>query len=135
MANGGWYGTQEEWNRIEAPLELVDPELDQFARRYGLIITKNHKDWPERSIAWGGEIRCLLQIFLADETKLTWNLWLCASQDRSGKRYWKMEMPRREVPMAEIAKDISELLENGKRKLDEWSRQPETLELVTTLGR
>ena len=27
MGNGGWYGTDEEWKRIEAPVKLLDSEL------------------------------------------------------------------------------------------------------------
>ena len=89
MANGGWYGTKEEWDRIEAPLKLLDPELERFARKYELLVTKNHKDWPERSVRWGDDIGCLIQLYLVDETKLTLNLWICTFQDRGDARYWK----------------------------------------------
>jgi hypothetical protein len=60
VGNGGWYGTNEEWNRIEAPLKLLDSELDRFARKHRLRVTKNLEDWPERSLVWGNDVRCLI---------------------------------------------------------------------------
>ena len=53
MANGGWYGTKEEWQRIEKPLLEIDSIVDDFANELSLSVSKNHKDWPERSIEWG----------------------------------------------------------------------------------
>jgi hypothetical protein len=135
MANGGWCGTDEEWRRIEAPLKLLDPELDQFAREHGLTVTKNLKDWPERSVVWGADVRCMIQVFLVDQTALTLSLWICASQDRDGSRFWKNEMPREEKQASEMAADLFDLLEAGKRKLDYWSAHPEVLEFATNLGR
>jgi hypothetical protein len=46
MANGGWYGTDEEWQRLEGPLLGIDPVLEQFALEHGVAVTKNHKDSP-----------------------------------------------------------------------------------------
>ncbi len=50
MANGGWYGTPEEWKRIERPLLDLDPAIAEFARKIGLTVSKNPKDEPERSL-------------------------------------------------------------------------------------
>lgn len=134
MANGGWYGTAEEWNRIEAPLKALDPDLGSFAGKYGLNVTKNRKDWPERSLAWEADVRCLIQIYLVDESLLTLNLWICTSQDRNGSRFWKREMLRKEVQLPEMARDLLSALETGKRKLDLWSAHPEELEFATKLA-
>ena len=134
MANGGWYGTDEEWRRIEAPLKLLDPELDRFASKRDLTVTKNFKDWPERSLAWGTDVRCLIQVFLTDQSALTFNLWICASQDRGGSRFWKKEMPCKESQASEIARDLFQLLEAEKQKLDHWSMHPEELEFATKLS-
>jgi len=134
MANGGWYGTAQDRERIEGPLKLLDPELDRFASKYGLQVTKNLKDWPERSLVWGTDVRCLIQVFLVDESGLTLNLWICASQDRDGSRFWKKETSRKEVQVSEMARDLFDLLEAGKRKLDHCSAHPEELEFATKLG-
>ena len=50
MANGGWYGTKEEWERIERQLLEIDPIITGFAGDYGLNVTKNHEGCPERSM-------------------------------------------------------------------------------------
>src|SRR5580698_8569922 len=93
MANGGWYGTEEEWNHIEAPIAAIDADLEEFSRKHGIAITKNLKDWPERSLSWNvGDVRCLIQVYLKSEKMLTLNFWICASQDRGSDRYWKREM-------------------------------------------
>lgn len=134
MANGGWYGTQEEWERIESPLLEIDPIIDDFANEIGLCISKNHKDWPERSIEWGKEVRCLIQLYLADEKSLTFNLWLCASQDRGDKRYWKQETPVKEKQVSDFEGNLASLLREGREKLLNWSENSEQLEFATTLG-
>jgi hypothetical protein len=133
MANGGWYGTKEEWDRIEAPLKLLDYEINRFADRHGLNVTKNLKDWPERSLTWGHDVRCLMQIYLADQEKLTLHLWICASQDRANKRYWKREFLIHEATAFDVEKSLFETLESGKRQLDLWSTHPDELEFATEL--
>ena len=122
MANGGWYGTQEEWDQIEKPLLEVDPILEQFAKENGLTVTRNLKDWPERSMVWGNDVRCLIQLYLVDEELLTFNLWLCASQDRGSKRYWKHETPIKETQTAEFKDTFFAQLVEGHQKLLRWSK-------------
>lgn len=135
MANGGWDGTKQEWKRAEAPLKFMDPELKRFARKHGLTLTKNAKEWPERSLAWETDVRCGIQIFLVDQAALTFNFWICAIQDRDDNRFWKQEYLRKEVQAVEIANSLGELLETGKRKLDHWSAQPAELEFAIKIQR
>jgi len=127
MANGYWHGTSEEWARVEAPLHLLDPALEDFARQHGLAVTRNAKDWPDRAIAWGAPVRCLIQVFLADAAAATYTLWISASQHRAGDRYWRHETLRKQIAAAALAPDLPALLEAGKRKLDAWSADPATL--------
>lgn len=134
MANGGWYGTKEEWERIEGPLLEVDPIIDAFAKEHALSVTRNHKDWPERSIVWGNEVRCLIQLYLADEASLTFNLWLCASEDRGKKRYWKQETPIKQMRVPDFRNDLAYQLREGRKKLVEWTMNKGQLEFATTLG-
>ena len=133
MANGGWYGTDEEWERLEKPLLEVDPIMEGLARKFGLAVSRNHKNWPERSIEWEDNVSCLIQLYLVDDKKLTFNLWLCASQDRHGKRYWKQETPVKEKTIDAFKEDLGRLLEEGRRKLLEWSNDESLLEFVGTL--
>jgi hypothetical protein len=135
MANG-WYGTHEEWERLEAPLKLLDPGLGSFAHTHGLTVTKNSKHGrPERSIIWGDDVRCLVQLFLASESVPTLNLWICASQDRDGNRYWKNEMLRREVQASDLVLELRDILEAGIRQLNQWSAHPDQLQFATELGK
>jgi hypothetical protein len=122
MANGGFYGTEEQWRRMEAPLISIDPVLESFASSYGLRVTKNHKDTVERSIDWyrDSETRCLIQIWLVDQEMLTFNFWICASQDRRRARYWRTEMPVKEKPVSEFEADLPQLLESAYQKLTTW---------------
>lgn len=134
MANGEYFGTKKEWLRLEAPLLEVDPVIEQFAKENGLSVGKNHKDWPERSLIWGNEVRCLIQLYLASEEALTFNLWLCASQDRDGKRYWKQETPIKAKPVSEFKDQLPALLREGRDKLISWSQNPSTMEFATDIG-
>jgi hypothetical protein len=44
MANGGWHGTEEEWQRREAPLLSIDPILEQFALEHGFAVSNKRTD-------------------------------------------------------------------------------------------
>jgi hypothetical protein len=134
MANGGWYGTEEEWQRLEAPLLSIDLALEQFASEHGFAVSKNHKDNPERSIRWGTNPSCLIQIYLEHDSGPTWNLWLCCSEDRGDSRYWRKEMPIRDEPIEGFRERLPNLLEDGFKQLEEWKAQPEELEFATKLS-
>jgi len=131
MASGGWYGTKDEWARLESPLIEVDPILSEFAKEFGLEMRKNFKDWPERSFEWGVSIRRLIQLYLADEKLLTFNLWLCASQDRGTKRYWKQVSTVKGLPISEFKDSLATLLRDARKTLESWSETD--LELATNL--
>jgi len=63
-------------------------------------------EWPERSIRWGSRPSRLIQLYLKDSSTLTHNLWICASEDRDGTRYWKKAMLREGIAIEEIAGDL-----------------------------
>jgi hypothetical protein len=132
MANGGWYGTKEEWARLESPLIEVDPIIHSFAAEFGLEVTKNYKDEPERSIIWGGGIRRLIQLYLVDKKQLTFNLWLCASQDRNGSRYWKQESPVKAQTISSFKDSLPMILRDSRSLLESWGEND--LELATKVG-
>jgi hypothetical protein len=43
-------GTDDEWDRMEAPLKSVAGVLAEFAAAHGMQMTKNYHEWPERSL-------------------------------------------------------------------------------------
>lgn len=133
MANGGWYGTREEWGRIEKPLLDLDSIIDDFVKEAGLTASKNHKDLPERSIEWSKEVRCLIQLYLVEKS-LTFNLWLCALEDRGGKRFWKQQTPIKQKQVSEFKDDLASQLRAGHRKLLDWSNNKDQLEFAAKLG-
>ena len=125
--------TKAEWERIEKPLLDVDPIIEEFSKEFSLAMSKNNKDWPERSIVWGKEVRCLIQLYLADAKSLTFNLWLCASKDRGSKRYWKQETPIKQKQVPEFKDDLASQLRAGRKKLLDWSNNKDQLEFETKL--
>lgn len=128
----GFHGPQAQWETLEMPLRTLDGELRAFAERRGLSVSSNSRNWPDRSIAWGGSIRRLIQIYLADDDLVTYSFWLCASEDRGNKRYWRRQFLKEAVLIEEIAGDLPSLLEQGWELLEGWTS--ETLEFATTLS-
>jgi len=119
----GFDGSQEEWKRMEGPLLEIDPILNAFGNRHAMNLSKNYHDWPERSLVWGDDIRRLIQIYLENEKAMTWNVWLCASQDRAVGRFWKNQFLRRAVPFHEIRSNLEELLGEARNIVTTWSER------------
>jgi len=116
----GHHGTEEEWKRLEGPLRDVDAPIEAFAKRHGMAISRNYHNSPERSLRWGSDPERLIQIYLEDEQLLTWNLWLCASQDRGRQRFWRNQMLRHNAPMSEIRPVIEQLLDEALSIVGSW---------------
>lgn len=53
MANGGHWESRAAWRRAEAPLLEIDHVIDELASIHGVRVTRNLRDWPERSMRWG----------------------------------------------------------------------------------
>ena len=119
----GFQGSELEWQRIEAPLLRVDSTLEMFASAHGLAISKNYHNHPERSLTWGTGLRRLIQLYLADSRLLTFNIWLCASQDRGSSRYWKQEFLFKEQSIDIFFSTLPSLLSEAYRKLDSWTAE------------
>ncbi len=116
MANG-FMGSREAWDRLEAPLLLLDSMLQSAANRYGLQLRKNHKA-PERSLLGASVIQYLFQIFPADEAAPRFNVWICAFQDRPDGRYWKTETVLRNADAHQITESV---LEQSLKRLLSWN--------------
>ena len=129
----GYHGTKEEWRRLEAPLREIDAALELFAKRHNMALSRNYHSWPERSLCWGADPERLIQIYLEDEQRLTWNLWLCASEDRGGQRFWKQQSLRHDIQMADMRLAIGALLDESFLIVSAW--RSEDLEPAAIRGR
>ena len=134
MANGGWHGTKEEWQRLESPLIDVDSIIEEFAKSAELTVTRNLKDWPERSLQWDDGVWCLIQLYLENEKNITFTLWLCAAFQKDNKPYLRQEFLLKDKPVQEFRQKLFQLLGEGRAKLLEWSRHPEQFERVGNAG-
>lgn len=129
----GFHGSKAEWERVEAPLRALDRDLEVFSKRHGIPLSRNGRNWPDRSLVWGSPVRRLIQIFLADEKDMTYNVWICASEDRDNKRYWRQQLLKSGVAVTEIAAELADLLERGRTLLESWDS--DSLEFATTVDR
>jgi hypothetical protein len=125
----GFDGSDDDWKRLEGPLVAVDNVLAEFARTHGMQIGKNYHEWPERSLTWGTRIRRLIQLYVDDSAVPTFNLWLCASQDRGSSRFWKREFIIEKKPFEAFASDLPALLEAARIKVNLWTE--DQLEFTT----
>jgi len=117
----GFHGKKSEWKRLTAPLKTIDKGLKRFASEHGLDLLRDTKNWPERSFRWGSPTERLIQIYLADESELTWTLWICASEDRADGRYWKREFLKKEVLIEELADNLPDLLNEAHSRVKAWT--------------
>lgn len=123
-----------DFYQLEKPLLELDPIIEKFANERGLSVSKNQKNWPERSIFWGANVRCLIQIYLASENGTAFNLWLCASEDKNNERFWKHETPIKSLPIEDFKNSFHELLESSFVKLHNWASDDSSLEFAAKLG-
>jgi hypothetical protein len=117
----GFNGSKADWLRVEAPLVRVDPILQTFVAEHRLSLSKNYHDWPERSLKWNTDMERLIQIYLEDSHHVTFNLWLCASQDRSGARYWRREFLLKDTKLDDIVGHLPSLLESAYSMVNLWT--------------
>lgn len=134
MANGGWYGTQREWDLAEQPLPALDPALEEFAAIHAFRISKNAKDWPERSLKKDMPLSSLLQIFRVDLEMDSWKVWAVCSEDRVRERFWKQAIIADGVTGDQLSASLVSLLERGLDRLLEWNECPQDFEFATKLG-
>lgn len=127
----GYHGSAEGWNRLEEPLRQADAAIAAFAERHRIPIDRSPSSWPERSLRWGNNPTRLIQIYLEDETALSWTFWICASEDRGQQRFWKRTFLRRGVQMRALLSELDSLLDEALRVVSSWSS--DQLEPATTL--
>ncbi len=121
MANG-FYGSDAEWQRLETPLERLDGILEQFAKREGLTLVKNERNWPDRTFRWGSHPTKLIQIFLEDDNAPSYTVWVSAYDDRSREEYWEQETLLKAVPIEQLIQQLPQLLSQAILIVDKWEK-------------
>lgn len=137
-----WLESKEEWARAEGPLKILDSIIDNFAFESNLDVEKNIRDSISRGLSWNeNNSRCLIQLYLNDPDKLTWNLWLCVSQDRDDgiwmfkqkNRYWKKGFLFEDQRISEFQDSLQDLLYEGQKLISDWAANPTELEFAVRI--
>lgn len=122
MTNG-FHGPRASWERLTAPLRRLDPVLDNFARQHGLEVERDSRNWPNRTLRWGAPIQRLIQIYLEDEKRQTWRLWLCAFENRPTGRYSEQTFLRQGATINEIEETLPALLHEAWNRVSAWKAE------------
>ncbi len=120
----GFYGRDEEWKKLEAPLLELDNYLVLFADTKKIQIEKNYHNWPSRALQWETKgINRQIQIYLENEKQKIYNFWLCAYQDKDNEQFWKNEFLKKSVLLPEIVNSLGELLEKSYDIVNSWAEE------------
>lgn len=123
MANG-FHGTRDEWSAMEAPIKRLDERIAAFASKNRMNVSNDTRNAPGRSIEWReGGIDRLIQIYFDRESQAGLSLWVAATMDVKGKRYWKNIFLKRGADPLEYESDLEKYLEEGKRLVGSWDEK------------
>src|SRR5438067_1952805 len=124
MPNGGYDGSVEDFNRIEAPLIEIDPLLAHFAAERKIAVTRNYHGWPSRSLNWVSRgLTRSIQIVGVDVEKLTFHFGFMAWLDKDGQRYAIDVMLKWGEPWGRIREELPRLLEESFEKAESWAEK------------
>lgn len=122
MANR-FSGSKEDFENLESDLRTLDSVLENYAKKHHMLLTKNYHNWPERSLTWTDENKKLIQIYLADENKHTYNFWICASRDLDGQRLWKQDYLVKEESFTKLSDALESRLDKALDMLSSWKNK------------
>ncbi len=112
---------EEDWERIESPLRGLDAPLEGYAASNAMDLSKNFKNWPERSLRWcTDEVERHIQVVLGDEENLLFHVWLVASQSREDGLYLKRASVANGLPVDVLQAKLESLLDQSRDLLNEW---------------
>jgi len=124
MPNGGFDGSIEDWQKMEAPLLEIDILLAEFATERNMEVVRNYHNWPQRYLNWDSKgIHRSIQILAVDANKMTFHVSLIAWADKNDQRYLTSGWLKKAVPWLNIKGNLHELLEEGYRSLESWSEK------------
>ncbi len=119
MANG-FHGEQKDWEQLEKPLKRLDSILEKFTSAHRLVLTKNERNWPDRTIQWGDHPKVIIQVFLESEKESTYTMWVSASDERSRSEYWKHKTLLKSAPIDVLEQQLQDLLKKAHTTAIEW---------------
>lgn len=118
----GFHGSEAEWERLEQPLRRLDDMLEGFAKRAGLTLVKNERNWPDRTFRWGNRPSKLIQVFLESASGPCYTVWACAYDDRSRAEYWKHETLLKAASIEQVAQQLPRLLSEAVLAVENWEK-------------
>ncbi len=116
----GFYASKERWRTVEAPLLAIEGSLRALAARLGASLEMNAQDWPVRSLKWDDPIVRKLDVALAEEENLTYNVWIFAWRDRGPTRFLNREPVRTAITAEALPREIDEILSEAVRRVEAW---------------
>lgn len=121
----GFHGTEEEWQRMEAPYVRIDPFLVSFAQRHGLQLVKNYRD-ADRCLRFNDALSRAIWLGATDKygTEGKYQVSVIAHQDRED-RYLKAAR----VADPAGSEDLERVLERATEIVLSWSAADLTIPL------
>ena len=116
----GFHGSLEEWQRLTAPFQGLDPVLEKFAQENGASVRKDHRNTPCRLVEWSGDVNGSINFLLADEQSLTLRVHVAAWRDVAKQRFLKSEVLVHSSSAEGVADGLMDILMRGKRLLQSW---------------
>jgi hypothetical protein len=114
----------DEWRRLESPMLESDSLLTSFAERHKMLLTRNHHNWPERTLSWSSAgLRRSIQILLDNPCEQTYSVCVYASAG-AGQTWLSNELfLKRGVPWSDVAPTLEALLKEAYDTSERWSQQ------------
>src|SRR5712664_2446175 len=113
----GYYGSIEDWEKMEAPLLEIDALLAEFASREGMDLEKNYHNWPQRELRrLKDDLHRTIHILAADKPD-TYHFAVGAWQDKNNERSIANKWPKKWVAWPEIKDNLPQLLRESVNTL------------------
>jgi hypothetical protein len=119
LANGFW-GTREEWDRIDRLLGESDALLAAFARQHGFKLESSER-WPRRALSRDTDLDRLIEFWPIDQESTKFRLGVTACEDRRDGRYWRQRTLLDNVSWEEMKAKLPALLEEARELVCSWT--------------
>ncbi|HYR89531.1 MAG TPA: hypothetical protein VE422_35985 [Terriglobia bacterium] len=118
----GFYGSQEQWQRLEQAFLEWEEIFDRFARAKTVQVIRNAHGWPSRSLEWIHQsIQRKIEVVANDVPSETFNVWTYAWKDVGDKRFSKVTSVGTNLSKATLAKRLTDILDEAWAQVNAWS--------------